>query len=96
LWLLKLINVAPFFILYQCTGLEIVCTTTDLKEPAEREKEKNLNMVSIHLWLLITLIILAIIGLLAIGLIVSLMVISKRTESQLSNKALAEDIDNEG
>lgn len=52
-------------------------------------------MVSIHLWLLITLIILSIIGLLAIGLIVSLIVISKRTESQLSNKALAEDIDNE-
>ncbi len=52
-------------------------------------------MVSIHLWLLITLIILAIIGLLSIGLIISLMVISKRTESQLSNKALAEDVDNE-
>ena len=52
-------------------------------------------MVSIYLWLLITLIILAIIGLLAIGTIISLMVISKRTESQLSNKALAEDIDNE-
>ena len=52
-------------------------------------------MVSIHLWLLITLIILAIIGLLSIVLIISLMVISKRTESQLSNKALAEDVDNE-
>lgn len=52
-------------------------------------------MISIHLALFITLIVLSIIGLLAIGLIISLMVISKRTESQLSNKALAEDIDNE-
>lgn len=52
-------------------------------------------MVSIYLWLLIALIILAIIGLLAIGLIISLIVVSKRTETQLSNKALAEDIDNE-
>ena len=73
--------------------LVIVCTTT--YKTRRTGKEANLNMVSIYLWLLIALIILAIIGLLAIGLIISLIVVSKRTETQLSNKALAEDIDNE-
>jgi len=52
-------------------------------------------MISIHLALFITLIVLSIIGLLSIGLVISVVIISKRTESQFSNKALAEDIDNE-
>lgn len=70
-----------------------VCLRNHLVISPRKGKGEKLNMITIHLALFITLIVLAIIGLASIALVVSVLVVSKRTETQISNKALEENND---